>query len=73
VKPSLDVVVVGESETNLLEIAAAGCSSAGFAGGLDRRQEKPDEGGDDRDHHEQLDEREPAMGLTSATMRYGAD
>jgi hypothetical protein len=44
----------------LLEIIAAGRSSAGFAGSLDRRQEKPDEGADDRDHHEQLDEREPA-------------
>jgi hypothetical protein len=70
VKPSLGVVVVGESETDLLEIIAAGRSSAGFAGSLDRRQEKPDERADDRDHHEQLDECEPALGWNGATTRY---
>jgi hypothetical protein len=73
VKPSLGVVVVGESETDLLEIIAAGRSSARFAGSLDRRQEKPDEGTDDRDHHEQLDERKPALGWNGATTRSRED
>ena len=43
---------------HLLQVGLASGPPGGLAGRLHRRQEQPDEHRDDRDHHEQLDERE---------------
>src|SRR5262245_39732722 len=57
-EPQVRVVVVVERKTDLLEIVLALHSGRGFADLLDRRQEKTDQDGDDRNHHQQLNERE---------------
>jgi hypothetical protein len=51
-------VIALQPEAELLEIVAALRPPRGFAGGLHRRQEQRHQEGDDRDHHEHLDERE---------------
>ena len=46
------------SQADLLEIVDALGSPSGLAGGLDGGKQKRDEHGDDRDHHQKLNERE---------------
>ena len=48
------------AESELLEVVFALRASSGLAGALHRGQQEPDERGDDRNHHEQLDEGEAA-------------
>ena len=47
-------------EHHLPHLIGALRTTGGFAGRLNRRQQEPDERGDDRDHDEEFNEREPA-------------
>ena len=51
-------MVVGQSQTELLEIVLAGRATSRLACLLNGRTEQRDENRDDRDHDEQLNERE---------------
>jgi hypothetical protein len=52
------IVEALEREPHLLEVARAGGTVGRLACGLHGRQQEPDERADDRDHHQELDERE---------------
>ena len=52
------VVVMGQRE--ILQIVAALTSPTSLTGGLHGGKQQADQGGDDRDHHEQFDKRESA-------------
>jgi hypothetical protein len=54
----VDIVVVMGGETQLFEVVFALSAAGGFAGLLNGWEEQSDEDRDDRDHHEQFDERE---------------
>ena len=56
----LGVVVECDGQPLLLEVVVAGHPVGCLTGRLDRREEEPDQGADDGDHHEQLNEREAA-------------
>src|SRR5262249_21437639 len=56
---AVGVGTVDRTEADLPQVVAALCASGGLAHLLDRRQEQADQDGDDRDHHQQLDQREP--------------
>jgi hypothetical protein len=49
-------------EGDLLEVVRAGAAGGGLADLLDGRQEQADQDGDDRNHHQQLDQGEGAAG-----------
>lgn len=53
----LRVDVHGQGDADLPEIIAALQPPGRFARGLDRRQQQPDQQADDRDYHQQFDER----------------
>ena len=53
-------------QADLLHVVGAGTASCGLAGGLHGRQEEADQRGDDRDHHQQLHERETPQPLRTA-------
>jgi hypothetical protein len=55
-------VVIVQPEAKLLEVVCAGIAPGRFAGALHRRQEKPHEHADDRDHDQELDKGEAAAG-----------
>src|SRR5262249_44924459 len=55
------VKVVG-GETDLLEVVGAVDAGGGVADFLGGGQQQADEDGDDGDHHQQLDQREPLAG-----------
>ena len=55
----LDVVAVVHRQANLLEVVLALRAGRGLADFLDGGQQQADEDGDDRDDHQQFDEREP--------------
>jgi hypothetical protein len=59
---SVDVVIIDQSQTDLLQIVTALHSPRGLPRRLDCRKKQPDENTDDRDHNEQFDEREPFSG-----------
>ena len=60
----LGPIVVGlHRQADLLEIVFALRAASGLASLLNGRQEQGNQDGDDRDHHQQLDEREPALQL----------
>jgi len=59
---SVAVVMVVESQSDLLEVVDALHPPRGLAGGLHGRQEQGDQDANDRDHHEQLDQRETMRG-----------
>ena len=67
---SLGVVVDLKRQGHLLEIVAAGHPPRRLTRRLHGRQEQADEGGDDRDHHEQFDEGETDSG-TRELARHG--
>ena len=46
-----------QGQADLLEVVGALSPSRGLASRLDRRQEQGDQDRDDRDHHQQLDQR----------------
>ena len=50
-------IVTMQGQTKLLQVVPALHPPRGLAGALDRRQQEPDQRGDDRDHHKQLNER----------------
>jgi hypothetical protein len=50
-------VVVLQSQANLLQIVLALRSLSGLADLLDRWQQQPDENRDNRDYHQELDQR----------------
>jgi hypothetical protein len=50
-----------EGDSDLLEIVSTGVASGSLTRGLHGRQKKTDEDGDDRDHHQKLDEREATL------------
>ena len=52
--------VVVDAEPHLLEVVGALRTPGRLARRLDGGQEQGDQDGDDRNHHQQLDEREPA-------------
>ena len=54
------VVVVVQGQAELLEVVGAVHAAGGLADLLHRRQQQADQDGDDRDHHQQLDQREAA-------------
>ena len=54
----MDIMVVGKSESHFLQIVATLCSSRGFAGLLDSRQQQRYKNGYDGNNNEQLDKRE---------------
>jgi hypothetical protein len=51
-------VVVVQGQADLLQVVGAPHPGGGRANLLDGRQEEAGEDGDDRDHHQQLDQRE---------------
>ena len=55
-----------QGQADLLQIVAALHAVRGFPDLLDGRQQQADQDGDDRDHHQQLNEREPAASSRSA-------
>ena len=55
---SVGALVIGRGKGELLEVVDALRPPSSLAGGLDRGQEQRDQDGDDRDHDEQLDQRE---------------
>src|SRR5581483_6252773 len=63
--PVGSVVVVG-GQADLLEIVRAAHSGGGLADLLDGGQQQADQDRDDRDHHQQLDQREPKTGSPGA-------
>ena len=67
------IVIVLGGQADLLEIVRALGTPRGLARGLDGRQEQRDQDGDDRDHHQQLDQREAAgSGLRSVRSHSGS-
>src|SRR5262249_19447065 len=54
----LRVVVVVHGQADLLEVVGAAHAGGGLAHLLDGGDEEPDQNGDDRNHHQQLDQRE---------------
>jgi hypothetical protein len=50
--------MIQNCETDLLEMVFALGAAGGFAGGLNRRQQQRDQDADDRNHDQELDERE---------------
>ena len=55
---AVGVVVVVQGQADLLEVVDALGAAGGLAGRLHGRQQQADQDGDDRDHHQQLDQRE---------------
>src|SRR5579875_657223 len=55
---AIDIVVVMDGQTYLLEVVLALHPRCGFADLLYSRQEQSDQDGDDGDHHQQLNQRE---------------
>jgi hypothetical protein len=51
-------MIVVHSQTNLLEIVFALSTTSGLASLLNRRKQKRDQNGDDRDNHQKFDQRE---------------
>ena len=49
---------VEDAQADLLEVVDALGAAGGLAGRLHRRQQQADQHGDDRDHHQQLDQGE---------------
>jgi len=47
-----------DGQPELLQVVRAGGAGGGLADLLDGGEEQPDQDGDDRDHHQQLDQRE---------------
>ena len=72
----MDVVVVVQGDAELLQVVDALGATGGLAGRLDGGQEQGDQDGDDRDHHQQLDQREAAnvaaAGLSMRSARQGS-
>ena len=65
----MTVGVLGEGQTDLLEVVLAGGPARLLPGGLDRRQEQGDQRPDDRDDDQELDEGEaerPSTGFVVA-------
>src|SRR5262245_50074187 len=60
-------VVVVAGQADLPEVVGALRSGGGLAGLLDGGEEEPDEDGDDRDRHQQLDQRKCPSGTTATT------
>jgi len=58
-----------DGQPDLLQVVLALRAGRGFADLLDSRQEQADENGDDRDHHQQLDQREPAREPESSSSQ----
>ena len=61
-KPAESVVVVVKRKTVLFQIVLALSAARGFSGLLDGWQQQRDENRDDRNDHQQLNEREAALG-----------
>ena len=75
-KTPLDAVVIVQSETDLLEVVRALCTTGGLAPRLHGREQERDEHGNDGDDHQQLDQREAATRMTisqqsSSRTRFG--
>ena len=62
-------VVVVEAEADLLEVVQALRPGGRLADLLDGGQQEPDEDRDDRDHHQQLDQREGPPAPTAVSGR----
>jgi hypothetical protein len=66
-------------EHHLPHLIGALRATGGFAGRLNRRQQEPDERGDDRDHDEEFNEREterrgtPGTAQCTAATRFQAN
>src|SRR2546421_30440 len=59
-KDAVSSMVVVEGQADLLQVVLALGAGGRLAHLLDGGQEQADEDGDDGDHHQQLDQREPA-------------
>jgi hypothetical protein len=60
-----------QADTELLQVIRAARTTGGFTGCLHGRQEQADEHADDRDHHQELDEREaPSLGQRGRSHGY---
>jgi catechol 2,3-dioxygenase-like lactoylglutathione lyase family enzyme len=67
-KRVVDVVVVVQGQTHLLEVVAALGPAGRLPRLLHRRQQQGDQDRDDRDHHQQFDQREPvSRGFSTST------
>jgi hypothetical protein len=53
-------MVVVQREAELLEVVGALDAAGRLSGGLDGRQQQRNQDGDDRDHHQKLDQRKSA-------------
>jgi hypothetical protein len=60
-KLAAGIGIVEQRQGDLLEIVGTGCAAGGFASGLDCREQQRDQQANDRDHDEQLDEREAGV------------
>ena len=56
-KPLVGRVVIGHTEADLAEFAAAGTAAGSLTGGLHGGKKQTDENADDRDYRKQLHER----------------
>ena len=73
-KDAGNTLVVVDGEAELFQIIRALDAPCRFASCLDCRQEKRDQDGDDRDHHQELDERETELvsfSVSEANRRHG--
>jgi hypothetical protein len=66
------VVEVLERNADVFEVVLALCATGSLAGRLDRGQEQRDQDADNRNHHEQLYERE-CKSAACATWRHGTN
>src|SRR5262249_60868950 len=66
--PAVSVVVVVQGESELLEVVLALGPGGGLPHLLHRGQEQADEDRNDRDHHQQLDQREPGTRTSHGTL-----
>ena len=57
----MNIVIVVQRDADLFQIAFALSPSGGFTGLLYGRKQKRDEDGDDRDHHQKLNERKSSL------------
>jgi len=61
----IDIMIVVECESDLLEMVVALDATCGLAGLLDGREQQRDQDRDNRDHHEQFNERKASFAMRS--------
>jgi hypothetical protein len=59
-----------ERQPQILQVVVALHPPCRLAGGLDGRQQKSDHDSDDRDHHEEFNEREPRFSSSVSHLKF---